>query len=109
MRRHHIDQEDLSYEGYCRDCGHFVRTIVQDCGIGPYEFWGARGVHHDYRAVCPLCEGEVDGGASQPCHVCRHYEVEDNFECELDLAAGGFPGPDKLDRGDTCSFFEPQD
>jgi hypothetical protein len=32
-----------------------------DFGIGPYEFWGARGFHHDRQWVTQCCEaGLVD-------------------------------------------------
>lgn len=102
------EEDNPHLTGYCRGCGSYVTSETQDVGIGPYEFWGARGCQTILVEVCPKCEGEVEE-CGQPCHVCKHYEVEDDFKCEIDLAAGGFPGPEKLDRGDECKFFEPKE
>lgn len=49
---------------YCRDCGsNDVRMV--DNGIGPFEYWGSRGVHHDWQPECHICgsdniEGKVE-------------------------------------------------
>jgi hypothetical protein len=57
-----IFQDTLS-EGICSDCGRYVRAVVIDNGIGPYEFWGQRGVHHDYVQASPCCHADVvEGG-----------------------------------------------
>jgi len=58
----HDDYDDPNYFGYCEECGEFVETALVDNGIGPYEFWGAKGYHHDWRLECPLCGGIVDEG-----------------------------------------------
>lgn len=42
---------------WCLDCGQYVDTVTLDDGIGHYEYWGARGVHHAYYEACPKCEG----------------------------------------------------
>jgi hypothetical protein len=33
-----------------------------DNGIGPYEFWGSKGVHHDYCMESDCCEAAVLDG-----------------------------------------------
>jgi hypothetical protein len=58
------DYDDDGEEGICEACGEACRAVQVDCGIGPYEFWGAPGIHHDWRALSPCCESEViPGGA----------------------------------------------
>jgi len=42
--------------GYCAECGYEGPLSVVDEGIGPYEYWGFRGYHHDYQTICPECE-----------------------------------------------------
>ena len=52
----------------CSHCGHECDLIEVDNGIGSYEFWGARGVHHDYDAVSDCCGEPVEEGG---CSVVR--------------------------------------
>lgn len=42
-------------------CGTVFNATFEDNGIGAYEYWGARGTHHDWQleADCPCC-GEQD-------------------------------------------------
>ena len=107
MKRLRIEPDHLSV--YCRDCGSWIeQTVTEDHGIGPYEFWGAKGVQHDYRELCPACGSDrVEEMANRPCDVCQLYDPDEYVfnGCKYDLT----PGPDKLDRGDVCKFFEPQD
>lgn len=62
-------------EGICEGCGNFCQATVVDMGIGPYEFWGERGVHHDYHDLSPCCHRSlVEGGEKlirQSTHVAR--------------------------------------
>lgn len=52
-------------EGICDCCGEACCPVLVDCGIGSYEFWGAKGTHHDWQALSPCCEAEVvEGGVS---------------------------------------------
>lgn len=106
-------EDDQHYSGYCGNCGKFVsQTVTEDHGIGPYEYWGARGVHHDNREVCPHCGWEAVVQCSLPCHAnCRHYDTEDHEnDCDLDLSAINIKGPATgLDLGDECRFFDPKD
>lgn len=43
----------------CMGCGDACREVREDFGIGPYEYAGARGVHHDYHWVSDCCEADV--------------------------------------------------
>lgn len=43
---------------YCVGCKSWVMPVERDHGIGPYEYWGSLGVHHDWRTECPECDGE---------------------------------------------------
>lgn len=45
--------------GFCSDCAKECIGTPRDFGIGPYEFWGERGVHKDVHIVSPCCEAEV--------------------------------------------------
>lgn len=47
-------------EGYCPNCDERVSAHIEDQGIGPYEFWGANGTHHNYVPVCNTCESPVE-------------------------------------------------
>ena len=48
--------EPLPTDVYCCNCGGPTRVIRRDMGIGPYEYWGSKEVHHDYRHVTECCE-----------------------------------------------------
>ena len=52
----------------CSSCGHECEVVTVDNGIGPYEFWGQRGVHHDYAAGSNCCGEPVEEGG---CSVVR--------------------------------------
>jgi hypothetical protein len=54
----HVDVDERPM-GYCPSCQCKVRPARVDFGIGSYEYWGCKGVHHDWRDVCPTCETEV--------------------------------------------------
>lgn len=44
----------------CPNCNREVEPLPQDQGIGPYEFWGQRGVDRRMVLLCPKCEEELD-------------------------------------------------
>ena len=50
--------------GTCSECKQSANFGLEDFGIGAYEYWGARGTHHDYQWVSECCcaspKGEVD-------------------------------------------------
>jgi len=43
-------------EGICSECQRPTRFKIEDFGIGSYEYWGARGVHHDYQWTSECCD-----------------------------------------------------
>jgi hypothetical protein len=45
--------------GYCSECGQECDGILIEDGIGPYECFGATGVHRSRRWVSPCCEAEI--------------------------------------------------
>lgn len=60
-RRRRVSQGPRIGTGTCFECGKPGSAHIEDFGIGPYEYWGAKGVHHDYQPVSDCCEAEVDG------------------------------------------------
>lgn len=103
-----MKNQDDPIQGYCCSCGAFVTAKAVDYGIGAYECHGARGIHHDWQQVCPLCEGEIDEAADIPCQHCKNYDPDEYPPdgCRIDLAARGISGPEELYRGQNCRFFE---
>lgn len=67
-------------EGYCDDCGLPCYGIIIDEGIGPYEYWGYCGVHHDYVYRSHCCEAEILD-QSPFCSECGKREIEDYGLC----------------------------
>lgn len=49
---------------YCKNCKEHASFYQEDLGIGAYEFWGSKGVHHDYAWICSECEDVYDGDHS---------------------------------------------
>lgn len=61
------DYSDTLETGFCTDCGKECRIILIDEGIGSYEYWGQKGVHHDYRRASYCCEADVlDSPPAEP-------------------------------------------
>jgi hypothetical protein len=58
IAREHADDESRK-RGWCWNCECNVTAVSADCGIGRYEYWGCKGVHRDWRDVCPTCGEEV--------------------------------------------------
>lgn len=93
------DAEEPLPEGYCPGCGSWVEAIMQDYGIGSYEYWGSRGTHTDLRCVCPKCEEEVEEGLeSFLCNSCLW--LYDDLECAKGQDAEQFDG------GLECPLWE---
>ena len=83
-------------EGYCTECGSYIRAVQLDAGIGPYEYWGARGFDSRPYWGCPKCEAEVEEDLPmRPCYACLHFDEDD--ECTL-----GRPDADKMIEGREC-------
>ena len=53
------DVAEAPDEGICSECGEECIPKVIDSGIGPYEYWGARGVDVRLEEVSPCCEAEM--------------------------------------------------
>jgi hypothetical protein len=43
----------------CKDCQHECEGELIDVGIGPYEFWGAKGCDSRMSFVSECCEADV--------------------------------------------------
>lgn len=63
---------------YCKECLQECSEVTIDNSIGPYEYWGATGVHTDIRVGSDCCEAEVISDSE--------YQgiIEAKFESELD-------------------------
>ena len=48
--------------GICEACGKEANFKIEDFGIGAYEFWGAKGTHHDYQWISECCEAAPEEG-----------------------------------------------
>ena len=56
----YIEDEPELVEGICSECGEICKVITIDEGIGDYEYWGARGTHHDYVQVSDCCHATAE-------------------------------------------------
>lgn len=62
-KREEVLVEESGCEGICTVCGELVTTTTRDEGIGSYEYWGSRGVHHEYVVGSPCHDADVvEGG-----------------------------------------------
>lgn len=61
MRHYEIEHEELEVEegSVCASCGRVCKPTVVNFGIGPYEFWGQRGVDSNKQVVSDCCEDEI--------------------------------------------------
>ena len=81
MIREAYDYEDTTY--VCDSCGRECELAMVDFGIGPYEFWGAKGCHVDKAGASVCCESTnyFEGGeklVSSAVHVARKKHRSDN-------------------------------
>lgn len=44
---------------FCGACGKECGYVEIDCGIGAYEFWGARETHTVLERVSDCCEDDI--------------------------------------------------
>ena len=56
IRNETYGTEDEFTYGVCSECGEECCGHLVDCGIGPYEFWGQRCTHHDWRMMSQCCD-----------------------------------------------------
>lgn len=47
--------------GICKACRKETEAVVEDFGIGSFEFWGTSGFHRDEAVVSACCGAEVEG------------------------------------------------
>ena len=47
-------------KAWCNECNEEVSVVLEDNGIGRYEFWGAVGNHHSWEAECSVCGSPID-------------------------------------------------
>lgn len=61
MEDHREQPEDEAEHltGWCSECGKACTSVTVDEGIGPYEYWGSRGTHHDYVEESPCCNAPM--------------------------------------------------
>lgn len=64
--------------GICNNCGMACEAEIQDQGIGPYEFWGSRGVHHDWVEASPCCSASVVEGGNKVVRTSEHVARRDH-------------------------------
>jgi len=82
MSHRHYDHEDMP-SGICSDCGDACTAVVRDFGIRSYEFWGARGTHHDYQQVSPCCEAEIVEGDAHTVRTAVHVARRDHKDGKI--------------------------
>ena len=77
-------------EGYCICCGVITVPKWQDIGIGPYEFWGDRGVDVDWQLVSPCCSSDME--ELKYCEECGNVlffeDIQENPLCSMCLVTG---------------------
>ena len=56
----------LTDKFYCTYCGKECSPVIEDDGIGNYEYAGSKGVHHDYYVVSDCCGEAVEDECKNP-------------------------------------------
>jgi len=64
--------------GICDECGIECDSVTVDEGIGPYEYWGSCGVHHNYVDRSPCCHAEVVEGGNTLVRISDHTARRDH-------------------------------
>lgn len=60
---------DTAGTAHCEHCGKSVYVIIEDWGVGPYEYCGAQGVDIQNVPVCEECGNEITDSTD-------YFEVE---------------------------------
>lgn len=73
---------------FCDECKEHCSPKVEDDGIGPYEFWGAKGTDHDYVLRSNCCEASVldSNGDMVSASEYEQDREDDRADYELDCA-----------------------
>lgn len=74
------DGESDLPSGYCANCGEECVGISVDNGIGPYEYFGSKGTHHQWDIESSCCNASLLGH-SPKCVTCGKWEVEAEDLC----------------------------
>lgn len=78
---HYYDPRDFAPEpekGVCEGCGRECDIVDVDYGIGSYEYWGFRGVHHQYAPGSSCCGEEVFKGGCKVLRTSTHTARKDH-------------------------------
>lgn len=82
MPRPRTDPEDGPTRGWCDACGLPCWGEWQDFGIGPYEFWGAKGWDEQWCEVSDCCEADILDHEPDPlCPTCQYEQSDDCPTC----------------------------
>lgn len=64
----------------CSDCGMSCEVVAVDNGIGAYEFWGDRGIHHEWVDGSSCCGEAVEAGDSRKIRESQHTARRDHTD-----------------------------
>lgn len=53
------DDDSSPTEGWCAHCNKECIGVAVDNGIGSYEYWGSKGVHHQIDIESNCCNAQV--------------------------------------------------
>lgn len=56
------EEDDDLASIFCEGCQKYSNVRWEDVGIGGYEYWGGRGVDHQWILVTDCCREEVKKG-----------------------------------------------
>jgi hypothetical protein len=62
----------------CGHCGENCNVVEIDEGIGPYEYWGAKSVHHDFVKVSDCCHEDFHEGGCKLIKIEKHKAIKDH-------------------------------
>jgi len=51
--------KEVAGRGFCRECKKEVDVVIEDFGIGSYEYWGDKGTDVRLEPVCVECEEQM--------------------------------------------------
>ena len=54
-----VDPVEPEANVYCKICGASCTEVMEDQGVGGYEYFGQRGVDRDMRRVSSCCSGDT--------------------------------------------------